>query len=64
MIAFAAQVARDKLRELNEQRIPANDDEAILRLVNRLRNSRDPGQEIPHNPGQADRPGVHGFQAV
>jgi hypothetical protein len=39
VIAFAAQFARDKLQELNEPRIPTGDEEAILRLVNRLRNS-------------------------
>ena len=42
VVALAAQIARDKLREFNEPRIPANDEEAILRLVNCLRNKGDP----------------------
>ena len=56
VIVLTAQFARDKLRELNEPRIPANDEEAILRCVNRLRNSRGTVQEIPRNPGQPHQP--------
>jgi len=63
-IALAAQIARDKLHELNEPRIPANDEEAILRFVNRLRNSRDPVPETPHHRGQPDQPSVHTFPAL
>ena len=64
VIAFTAQFARDKLHELNEPRIPANDEEAILRFVNRLRNSRDPVPETPHHRGQPDQPSVHTFPAL
>jgi hypothetical protein len=51
VIALAAQIARDKLQELNEPRIPANDEEAILRLVYWLRNREDPTGHPPISPG-------------
>jgi hypothetical protein len=47
----AADFPHEFTRELNEARIPADDEEAIHRFVNTLRNSRDPAQEIPHQPG-------------
>lgn len=64
VVAFTAQVARNRLHELNEPRIPANDEEAILRLVNHLRNSgnatssdlNDPGPATPANCAQIHHP--------
>ena len=59
VIAFTAQFARDKLQELNEPHIPTGDEKAILRLVNRLRNSRNSNGGDLNKPDQPPRPGVH-----
>jgi hypothetical protein len=41
-VHFAARFTREFLHENKEPRIPENDEEAILRMVNCLRNSQDP----------------------
>jgi len=42
VVQFTARYARKSLHENREPRIPKNDEEAILRMVNSLRNSQDP----------------------
>ncbi|MCX6026140.1 MAG: hypothetical protein NTY23_07785 [Chloroflexi bacterium] len=47
VVQFAAHHAREFLREAEEPRIPTNDEEAILRMVNRLKNSQNPNGNNP-----------------